>query len=43
MENYVAQEFKTLPSHTFCPDCFKEKVEPEMRELGISTEGMQGI
>jgi DNA-binding response OmpR family regulator len=43
MEEYVAAEFKTLPSHTFCPDCFKEKVEPQMRELGISTEGMQGL
>ena len=43
MEEYVAVELKTLPSHTFCPDCFKEKVEPQMRELGISTEGMQGL
>ncbi|MEK7402995.1 MAG: response regulator [Gemmatimonadota bacterium] len=43
MESYVAEEFKTLPSHTFCPDCFAEKVEPQMRELGISTEGMTGL
>ena len=43
MEEYVATEFKTLPSHTFCPDCFAEKVEPQMRELGISTEGMTGL
>jgi phosphoserine phosphatase RsbU/P len=40
MEQYVKQEFKTLPSHTFCPSCFKEKVEPEMRLFGLSTEGM---
>jgi len=43
MEQYVASEFKTLPSHTFCPDCFKERVEPEMKQLGISTEGMRGL
>jgi sigma-B regulation protein RsbU (phosphoserine phosphatase) len=40
MEQYVNQEFKTLPSHTFCPTCFREKVEPEMKQLGLSTEGM---
>jgi sigma-B regulation protein RsbU (phosphoserine phosphatase) len=40
MEQYVKQEFKTLPSHSFCPTCFKEKVEPEMRLFGLSTEGM---
>jgi DNA-binding response OmpR family regulator len=40
MEQYVKQEFKTLPSHTFCPSCFHEKVEPEMKALGLSTEGM---
>ncbi|HEX7937592.1 MAG TPA: hypothetical protein VF483_01300, partial [Gemmatimonadaceae bacterium] len=43
MEQYVAQEFSTLPSHTFCPDCFAREVEPQMKELGISTEGMQGL
>jgi len=43
MENYVAAEFKALPSHTFCPSCFAEKVEPEMKQLGISTEGLQGL
>jgi DNA-binding response OmpR family regulator len=41
MEQYVKQEFKTLPSHTFCPNCFRERVEPEMRQLGISTEGLE--
>ncbi len=43
MEAYIAKKFRTLPSHTFCPDCFKVSVEPQMRELGISTEGMQGL
>ncbi len=40
MEQYVNQEFKTLPSHTFCPTCFHERVEPEMKQLGLSTENM---
>ena len=38
MERYVAQEFKTLPSHTFCPSCFSEKVEPAIKQLGFSTK-----
>ena len=40
MEQYIKQEFRTLPSHTFCPTCFHEKVEPEMKQLGLSTEGL---
>ena len=40
MEQYVKQEFKTMPSHSFCPTCFHEKVEPEMKQLGLSTENM---
>src|SRR5690349_16449495 len=40
MEQYVKQEFKTLPSHTFCPICFHERVEPEMKALGLSTDDM---
>ena len=40
MEQYVATEFKSLPSHTFCPSCFAERVEPEMKALGLSTEGL---
>lgn len=40
MEHYVAREFKTLPSHTFCPSCFAEKVEPEMKALGLSTDDL---
>ena len=40
MEVYVAKEFKSLPSHTFCPSCFTTKVEPEMKQLGLSTDGL---
>ena len=40
MEQYVAKEFKTLPSHTYCPSCFAEKVEPEMKALGLSTDDL---
>ncbi len=40
MEQYVKEELKTLPSHTFCPTCFKERVEPEMRQFGIDTQGL---
>lgn len=40
MEAYIQQEFKTLPSHTFCPTCFRDKVAPEMKQLGLSTDGM---
>lgn len=42
MESYVAKEFKTLPSHTYCPDCYAREVEPQMRELGITAERMRG-
>jgi phosphoserine phosphatase RsbU/P len=38
MEEYVARQFKTLPSHSYCPTCFAENVEPEMKKLGLSTE-----
>jgi sigma-B regulation protein RsbU (phosphoserine phosphatase) len=40
MERFVAREFKTLPSHTYCPTCFAEKVEPEMRALGLPTDDL---
>jgi rubredoxin len=40
MERFVAREFKTLPSHTYCPSCFAEKVEPEMRALGLNTDDL---
>jgi DNA-binding response OmpR family regulator len=41
MERFVAREFKTLPSHTYCPTCFAEKVEPEMKALGLSTDDLE--
>jgi DNA-binding response OmpR family regulator len=28
MEEFVLREFKTLPSHTYCPTCIAEKVKP---------------
>jgi DNA-binding response OmpR family regulator len=31
MEQYIARKFKTLPSHSFCPECFAEKVEPQLK------------
>jgi DNA-binding response OmpR family regulator len=40
MEQYVAKELKTAPSHTFCPTCFHDKVEPEMKALGLSTDDL---
>src|SRR5258708_1758686 len=40
MERYVANEFKTLPSHTFCPSCFAEKFEPELSHPAFSPEGI---
>ena len=40
MEQYIKNEFKTLPSHTFCPSCFAEKVEPEMKALGLDTSNL---
>ena len=40
MEQYIEHEFKTLPSHTFCPSCFTERVEPEMKQLGLSTDNL---
>jgi phosphoserine phosphatase RsbU/P len=43
MEQYIVHTYKTRPSHGYCPQCFEEKVAPEMRELGISTEGLSGL
>jgi sigma-B regulation protein RsbU (phosphoserine phosphatase) len=40
MEQYIKQEFQTLPSHTFCPSCFTDKIEPEMKELGLDTANL---
>jgi phosphoserine phosphatase RsbU/P len=43
MEQYIVHTYKTRPSHGYCPQCFEEKVAPEMRALGISTEGLSGL
>jgi sigma-B regulation protein RsbU (phosphoserine phosphatase) len=43
MEDYMLRRFKTKPSHGYCPDCFESKVGPELRNLGISTEGILGL
>lgn len=41
LDEYVSKNFKVRQSHGYCPSCFEEKVAPEMRELGISTEGLE--
>jgi DNA-binding response OmpR family regulator len=38
MEVYVARRFKTLPSHAYCPTCFADKVEPELKQLGATID-----
>ena len=43
LEDYVMRRFKTKPSHGYCPDCFDTKVAPELRELGISPDGIKGL
>ena len=43
MEEYMTRRFRQKPSHGYCPECFETKVAPEMRELGISTEGLKGL
>jgi sigma-B regulation protein RsbU (phosphoserine phosphatase) len=43
LEEYMMRRFKTKPSHGYCPDCFESKVAPELRDLGISTDGMKGL
>ena len=43
LERFVAEAFKVKPSHGYCPQCFEEKVVPEMRKLGISTDGMKNL
>jgi DNA-binding response OmpR family regulator len=37
MEQFVAEEFGAMPSHTFCPECMETRVEPELRKLGITS------
>ena len=41
LDQYVSENLKVQQSHGYCPTCFEEKVAPEMRELGISTEGLK--
>jgi len=41
LDSYVSKNFGVRQSHGYCPQCFEEKVAPEMRELGISTEGLK--
>ena len=41
LDQYVSENLKAKQSHGYCPTCFEEKVAPEMRELGISTEGLK--
>ncbi len=41
LDQYVSENLKVKQSHGYCPTCFEEKVAPEMRELGISTEGLK--
>jgi DNA-binding response OmpR family regulator len=39
MEKYVAEEFKAQPARVYCDDCMTDRVEPELRKLGITTKG----
>jgi sigma-B regulation protein RsbU (phosphoserine phosphatase) len=41
LDEYVSTNLKVKQSHGYCPSCFDEKVAPEMRALGISTEGLK--
>jgi sigma-B regulation protein RsbU (phosphoserine phosphatase) len=43
MEEYMLRRFKSRPSHGYCPECFETRVAPELRDLGISTDGIQGL
>jgi phosphoserine phosphatase RsbU/P len=43
LDEFVAANFKVKQAHGYCPTCFDEKVAPEMRELGISTEGLKYV
>jgi sigma-B regulation protein RsbU (phosphoserine phosphatase) len=38
MQEYVAQEFGTMPSHGICPHCFTHRVKPEMEAFGIKMD-----
>lgn len=41
LDEYVHERFQVKQSHGYCPKCFDEKVAPELRELGIPTEGLK--
>jgi phosphoserine phosphatase RsbU/P len=41
LDEYVAANFRVKQSHGYCPTCFDEKVAPEMRKLGIPTDGLR--
>jgi sigma-B regulation protein RsbU (phosphoserine phosphatase) len=41
LDEYVSTNLNVKQSHGYCPNCFDEKVAPEMRALGISTEGLK--
>ena len=43
LESFVSRTYKVRPSHGYCQQCFDEKIIPEMREFGISTEGMKHL
>lgn len=38
MEDYVAQRYQALPSHTYCPECYARHVLPELQSMGIKPE-----
>lgn len=38
MENYVATQLHTQPSHTVCPRCFQNRVKPDLEQLGIQID-----
>ena len=40
LESFVSRTYRVRPSHGYCPTCFDQKIIPEMRAFGISTEGM---
>ena len=41
LDEYVHEHYQVKQSHGYCPTCFEEKVAPELRELGIPTEGLK--
>ena len=41
LDEYVHEHYQVKQSHGYCPTCFEERVAPELRELGIPTEGLK--